>query len=1654
MSTLVYQPIGIYNMIVFRKYDRTWHLVNVNNEQALLDHLNNTLERLTNPQDLFKSHSIETYLTDLQQSNKQTTELDKIQTISNLISEFQSNENVQINKNLSLESNVNYSIVIPLPFRFSDYSQDQLRSGKSYTTMISMSPIYPHDTLTTYRSPSNDLEKQLLSAIKHRTGVLQINANNINEKKKTKSLNLTSAYDALLNMYNTYGIDARMEIMKLQLDQRMLVPIFVSKTRRNYPPFRSYIKTLSLVQTSVLHLNEHLLAFDSNLLRIGLISTIKQKTGGLPDFIHHIFHAVSIRLRIPGTGTSISVQTTVEIGYGFLQDPTLASSLSYEPVILVHVIGDYRRLTPLLAQYVDALIVEYNENNGDFNYFERDDPLNSLRIQRIMKWKHTIDADFDGITEFNEPYPMDEFEGSAKAVAPAFQEHLLDILHSKSFVDTSISPRPRLVDIIQDENLFFDDDISIIDMKTLFKNINTSDLKKNIFKLQQSYKIEAENQLQMDNPKIQLHDNKRKELDNNIREERQFRSKFQETVTTNSLFQSYLSIIAEPNDEKRYVNKRQFEFILSEFNEQTISVLREKKDETFNDMSNAIKDVLNTEKNSSNYVSLVEQQKQATAKHYEAKQEFISNSLVPEHFWREISHLYAINTSLYSTYPDLAAQHIIDGFSLELLDGDSMLLNTKWLEAVFDSINTKLHQKLNRQPRVLVLSICGPQSSGKSFLLKTMYGIRIRSSVGACTQGVNMMLVQVYQQEYDYVLLIDTEGIRAPEFMNLPGAELRDNILVTFAVLLADGTILLNKGEVNQALEEILPIVLYIYGTSSLSLQLGGQIPSKLFFVYNQIDTSQETKGKELLQDLTTRLYNITDQIRKSIPSGNNSFHGFEQCRLDLTNISNSDFRILTVNINNPPINHPVSLYGEQALQLRQWIDQRITNQTESHPWKARLFSDVLQYLKAVIDTIRQAHHITNVNTALEMLAYNNLNGQIENIKNNISANFTAIRIEVENEIIRQYTNHSSNETGISALLETKIVGIIEEGYKRVLMMMNDIIVQAEETVHKLVKGTKREIALRDGWDLFINEKKNRIKIFLATRIDREITKSIIIDKVQNQIRQDLIDECNKNNCTSLNDTTQETIFNDIFNRRIAEVQQPYHSGYVNVSQNIKAIYNKSFTIENVKIFDGNQFCKENGYFQWISNENELKHVKNVESKQERDDRIHQQSDEKRKFDDTINDIIPYTNAESSNAERYDEIIVHNILQHLKKIIDTREVINVNTLENIHRRTFCHLEYQLTELQNRWDSKHNRTLHLEENRSILWKFFQNVAQGIRGIKLLELDLINLFKNKWKDGFSEFLVDELKTEVAKERWIRNSEVLGAYIDRERIQILESKGIQALLRKMRSASEFYEKCMEKLVQDYIDANLEHTWNIFYNNTKDTIQKAGIRAKNSPNNCLQVFVDALKQSTLPWKIRSDIPSNLSIYGNVDDQQRNIFDSIVTNITLAVPENSTSKLNGDESKKILKVLREDPASDEAKPRCNHACRHCGAPCFKPFNHTGHHDFFHQPSGVVGSSWFKTNLIVHETCRDHFLRNDRFTMDGGKSWHSFSEYPDLHNYEIPGGASKRNVLSEYLMSKYHNEIARYYNIKPNPPVPVAYSEYSLEDIKKAINKTINCTAS
>ncbi len=98
---------------------------------------------------------------------------------------------------------------------------------------------------------------------------------------------------------------------------------------------------------------------------------------------------------------------------------------------------------------------------------------------------------------------MNEFEGSSSAVTSAFQTHLLKFASTSS--SYSSSGRPRLIDMIQNKELLTDDDIPILNTEALFQNVDLTKLKKEEFQLQESYKKQAENQLQVDiNPTLQL----------------------------------------------------------------------------------------------------------------------------------------------------------------------------------------------------------------------------------------------------------------------------------------------------------------------------------------------------------------------------------------------------------------------------------------------------------------------------------------------------------------------------------------------------------------------------------------------------------------------------------------------------------------------------------------------------------------------------------------------------------------------------------------------------------------------------------------------------------------------------------------------------------------------------------------------------------------------------------------------------------------------------------------------------------------------------------------------------------------------------------------------------------------------------------------------
>ncbi|XP_036946129.1 interferon-induced very large GTPase 1-like [Acanthopagrus latus] len=228
-----------------------------------------------------------------------------------------------------------------------------------------------------------------------------------------------------------------------------------------------------------------------------------------------------------------------------------------------------------------------------------------------------------------------------------------------------------------------------------------------------------------------------------------------------------------------------------------------------------------------------------------------------EHMFREMGQIYEAHKSLkkqptsgqtdWSKYPELAAELMISGHPMELMDGDAGHVPLTWISSLLDEVINKLGNK-----RVFVLSVLGVQSSGKSTMLNAMFGLQFAVSAGRCTKGAFMQLVRVSEEikkdfQFDYVLVVDTEGLRALELEGNTTLH-HDNELATFVVGLGNMTLINIFGENPADMQDVLQIVVQAF----MRMKKVKLSPSCVFVHQNVADIAaaeMNLDGKRRLQE-------------------------------------------------------------------------------------------------------------------------------------------------------------------------------------------------------------------------------------------------------------------------------------------------------------------------------------------------------------------------------------------------------------------------------------------------------------------------------------------------------------------------------------------------------------------------------------------------------------------------------------------------------------------------------------------------------------------------------------------------------------------------------------------------------------------------------------
>ncbi|KAI1241353.1 hypothetical protein IHE44_0009836, partial [Lamprotornis superbus] len=226
------------------------------------------------------------------------------------------------------------------------------------------------------------------------------------------------------------------------------------------------------------------------------------------------------------------------------------------------------------------------------------------------------------------------------------------------------------------------------------------------------------------------------------------RKQLDQAFPLNLLMKSFLGFLqVQPADTKKYFLQWMKVFM----DELSCGHLEELRRDYHNLWTEILSGKKNEEKNNVNSIMY--------SKLEAVSDEIKDSSIGLEHLLREVGQIYEAlefmnsKEDKFAKLPEIAAELMVSGYPVELMDGDASYLPLRWVGAVFDSLIERLGDK-----RVFVLSVLGIQSTGKSTLLNAMFGLQFNVSAGRCTRGAFMQLIPVgkeLQQDlgFDFVLI-------------------------------------------------------------------------------------------------------------------------------------------------------------------------------------------------------------------------------------------------------------------------------------------------------------------------------------------------------------------------------------------------------------------------------------------------------------------------------------------------------------------------------------------------------------------------------------------------------------------------------------------------------------------------------------------------------------------------------------------------------------------------------------------------------------------------------------------------------------------------------------------------------------------------------------
>ncbi|XP_051284665.1 up-regulator of cell proliferation isoform X7 [Dicentrarchus labrax] len=1040
-----------------------------------------------------------------------------------------------------------------------------------------------------------------------------------------------------------------------------------------------------------------------------------------------------------------------------------------------------------------------------------------------------------------------------------------------------------------------------------------------------------------------------------------------------------------------------------------------------------------------------------------------NSSLGTEHFFREMGQIYEASLSLPETDPSrqqlqhlprLCAQLLLDGFPIELVDGDASNIPLRWASDVLSQLNDLVCPK----NKILVVTVLGVQSTGKSTLLNTMFGVQFAVSSGRCTRGAFMLLIRINEDvkkvlNCDFMVIIDTEGLKSPELAQLDNSHEHDNELATLVVGLSDITIINIAMENSTEMKDILQIVVHAF----LRMKEVGKKPKCQFVHQNVSDVSAHEKNLRDRKLLLEQLNEMTQAAAKmEKKEENKSFTDVMEYSPDTGN-----WYIPGLWNGNPPMAPVNAGYSEAVYELKKTIIQTLVSCESS----ANKILDFTEWMKSLWNAVKHENFIFSFRNSLVADAYMRLCTEFNKwewkFKQEMYAWVTETETKISNFGTVAVDSKISDMGEYLLLLKSEANTVLAKWETKILENLEQYFKQTEGHVY-LVEGYREDFAnsaksLRREME---NSVSNQLKVAADIRrgmkeIDR--IKENHTKELEGRVCQ-LIEKCRKKKL-KMTEKELDTEFDEMWNRTVNELScsQPKATN----------------VITSVTLCLRDNLSRKGSYTCELLSQKRLQDCGVVPFKYTAEGVIN-------KLKQTVNKVCKVFNIEEH---------VRALQKIAGSIIDACTQFVTDKMERKNN-------YHDTYIQEILHIIDERLKNNQDVKNIEIEFEVSLKQHICGVaarqfQKMQEDFLHendpyrclnqnkeKFRADFKDVFNKRDQCQKKAKEFTERCLRPAvedfvnRSLGPDITGEMQTSFEFSTRMyfqySILLDLLSMNDFdkyhsyicsYENYVKEWILDRIVEHLSNGSKMFEFEDKHlqssirSINNAINKAKTEKSGNLKTFVKNVCQELGDKLVISqDALGAFMILNNADQEQ---FAHWLTECVKDMEHTLREKFKETNIQMILQALHVKPQNELFIKLigCGKQCPFCEAPCEAGGKeHKEHCTSLHRPEGLGMAKWDGTGKLVTDICTSLVISDGCFQCNATKSeWHPYKSYTDIFpDWRIaPDKSLEASDYWKYVLAKFNNEIADIYNLKP-ADIPETWKKVTDKQAEASLKESFN----